>query len=44
MGHNLVRNPESITYNVTNNVDKQQVLLALDKFDSMTKKLPNAKN
>lgn len=44
MGHNLVRNPESITYNVTNNVDKQQVLLALDKFDSMTKKLPNGKN
>lgn len=39
-GHNLVRNNESITYNINNNVDKQQVLLALDKFDSITKKLP----
>lgn len=44
VGHNVVKNPESITYNFTNNVDKQQVLLALDKFDSMTKKLPNPKN
>lgn len=44
VGHNVVKNPESITYNFTNNVDKQQVLLALDKFDSMTKKLPNGKN
>lgn len=43
-GHNLMRNVENITYNISNNVDKQQVLLALDKFDSMTKKLPNSKN
>ena len=43
-GHSLIKTAESVVYNISNNVDKQQVLLALDKFDSMTKKLPNSKN
>ena len=43
-GHSLLKTAESVVYNISNNVDKQQVLLALDKFDSMTKKLPNSKN
>lgn len=42
-GHSLQKSQESIVYNIHNTVDKQQVLLALDKFDSMTKKLPNSK-
>ena len=38
-GHNLVKNPESITFNTYNIADQRQVNLQLEKFDSMTKRI-----
>lgn len=44
-GHNLVKNVDFVKITVNNKVDKQQVNLMLDKFDSMinTKKLGGGK-
>ena len=39
-GHNLVKNPESLTLIQNNNVvDEQKMDLLLSKFDGMTKKI-----
>lgn len=35
-GHNLIKSPESITINNYNTVDKQQVNVQLERFNSMT--------
>lgn len=40
-GHSLVKSPDSVVVNYTQKVDKQQVNMLLDKFDSMTKKIPS---
>ena len=42
-GHNLVRNPEALTINNYNQIDKQQVNLKLAQFDSLTKQIGNGK-
>lgn len=41
-GHNLVRNPESITINQFNPIDKQRIQSQMLKFDSMIKKVGNS--
>ncbi|MGN0960582.1 MAG: hypothetical protein ACI4PF_00115 [Christensenellales bacterium] len=39
-GHNLVRNPEALTINNYNAIDKQQVNLKLEQWESMVSKIP----
>ena len=43
VGHSVTKANEFIRIENFNQIDKQQVLVALDKFDSMTKKLPTNK-
>lgn len=40
-GHNLVKNPESLVVNNYNKIDKQEMQLAFDKLESMTRRIGN---
>lgn len=42
-GHNLIKSPEALTINNYNTIDKQQVNLQLERFQSMTKQINDKK-